>query len=68
MLPRRHALLLVLCLGPALRAGEPYRISRALAWEAVLVSIEGGSAGLEHAAVITTRSMDTSSVSATTTS
>jgi hypothetical protein len=42
----------------ALRAGEPYRISRALAWEGVLTAMEGGSAGLERAAVIATRSME----------
>ncbi len=28
----------------ALRAGEPYRIARALAWEAILCSLEGGDA------------------------
>jgi hypothetical protein len=39
----------------ALRAGEPYRISRALAWEAVLSAIEGGSAGLGRAADIGAR-------------
>jgi serine/threonine protein kinase len=42
----------------ALRAGEPYRISRALAWEGVLVAMEGGAAGLAHAAVMATRSME----------
>jgi serine/threonine protein kinase len=47
----RHLLL-------ALRAGEPYRISRALAWEAVLMSIEGGTPGLDRAAAIAARSMD----------
>jgi serine/threonine protein kinase len=46
----RHLLL-------ALRAGEPYRISRALAWEGVLLAMEGGAAGLEHAADIAARSM-----------
>jgi serine/threonine protein kinase len=46
----RHLLL-------ALEAGEPYRISRALAWEAILSSIEGGSSGFARAAKIAPRAM-----------
>jgi hypothetical protein len=46
----RHLLL-------ALNAGEPYRISRALSWEAVLTAIEGGSSGLGRAADIAPRAM-----------
>jgi hypothetical protein len=46
----RHLLL-------ALKAGEPYRISRALAWEAVLSAIEGGSSGHGRAADIAPRAM-----------
>jgi hypothetical protein len=42
----------------ALRAGEPYRISRALAWEGVLTAMEGGTAGLARASVVATRSME----------
>jgi serine/threonine protein kinase/tetratricopeptide (TPR) repeat protein len=42
----------------ALRAGEPYRISRALAWEGVLMAMEGGAGGLERASVIAARSME----------
>ncbi len=41
----------------ALRAGEPYRIARALAWEAVLSAIEGGPAGHMRAAAISAQSM-----------
>jgi hypothetical protein len=39
----------------ALRAGEPYRISRALAWESILTAIEGGPSGLRRAAEIVPR-------------
>jgi serine/threonine protein kinase len=46
----RHLLL-------ALRAGEPYRIARALAWESVLSSIEGGAAGHARAATIAAEAM-----------
>lgn len=42
----------------ALRAGEPYRISRALAWEGVLTAFEGRAAGLGRAAVVAERSME----------
>ena len=42
----------------ALRAGEPYRISRALAWEGVLTAMEGGAAGFERATLVATRSME----------
>lgn len=46
----RHLLL-------ALRAGEPYRIARALAWEGVLSAIEGGAAGRARAATISAEAM-----------
>ena len=46
----RHLLL-------ALKAGEPYRISRALAWEAILSAIEGGSSGFARASDIAPRAM-----------
>ncbi|HXX68293.1 MAG TPA: AAA family ATPase [Polyangiaceae bacterium] len=46
----RHLLL-------ALRAGEPYRIARALAWEGVLSAIEGGAAGHSRAAAISAEAM-----------
>jgi eukaryotic-like serine/threonine-protein kinase len=36
----------------ALGAGEPYRVSRALAWEAIVRSMEGGDAGWKRAAVL----------------
>jgi hypothetical protein len=42
----------------SLRAGDPYRIARALAWEAVLSTIEGGPAGQARAAAISGQSMD----------
>ncbi len=42
----------------ALRAGEPYRISRALAWEGVLTAFEGGTSGLGRSAVVGARSME----------
>jgi serine/threonine protein kinase len=42
----------------ALRAGEPYRIARALAWEGVLTAFEGQAAGLGRAAVVAARSME----------
>ncbi len=41
----------------ALRAGEPYRIARALAWEAILSAIEGGAAGHMRAAAISAQAM-----------
>ena len=46
----RHLLL-------ALRAGEPYRIARALAWEGVLSAMEGGKAGHGRAATISAEAM-----------
>jgi hypothetical protein len=46
----RHLLL-------ALRAGEPYRIARALAWEGVLSAMEGGPAGHARAATISAEAM-----------
>lgn len=46
----RHLLL-------ALRAGEPYRIARALAWEGVLSAIEGGASGQSRAATLSTEAM-----------
>ena len=46
----RHLLL-------ALRAGEPYRIARALAWEGVLTAIEGGDAGHARATTISAEAM-----------
>jgi hypothetical protein len=46
----RHLLL-------ALRAGEPYRIARALAWEGVLSAMEGRSAGQARAAAISAEAM-----------
>jgi eukaryotic-like serine/threonine-protein kinase len=44
----RHLLL-------ALKSGEPYRIARALAWEAVLRSTEGSAGALEKAEELATR-------------
>jgi hypothetical protein len=46
----RHLLL-------ALRAGEPYRIARALAWEGVLSAMEGGTAGHGRAVTISSEAM-----------
>jgi serine/threonine protein kinase len=42
----------------ALRAGEPYRIARALAWEAILTAAEGGSRGRARAAALVARSRE----------
>jgi serine/threonine protein kinase/tetratricopeptide (TPR) repeat protein len=39
----------------ALRAGEPYRVARALAFEAAWTAARGGAAGVERAAQITRR-------------
>jgi serine/threonine protein kinase len=47
----RHLLL-------ALRAGEPYRIARALAWEAILAAVEGGSRGRARGATLAARSAE----------
>jgi eukaryotic-like serine/threonine-protein kinase len=47
----RHLLL-------ALRAGEPYRISRALSWESILAAMEGGSRGPSRAAALSARAAE----------
>ena len=47
----RHLLL-------ALRAGEPYRIARALAWEAILAAMEGGARGRARGAALAARSAE----------
>jgi serine/threonine protein kinase len=47
----RHLLL-------ALRAGEPYRIARALAWESILAAMEGGSRGRARGAALAARAAE----------
>ena len=47
----RHLLL-------ALRAGEPYRIARALSWEAILSAMEGGTRGRARGATLAARSAE----------
>ena len=47
----RHLLL-------ALRAGEPYRIARALAWEAILAAMEGGARSRARAAALAARAAE----------
>ena len=47
----RHLLL-------ALRAGEPYRIARALAWEAILAAMEGGTRGRTRGATLAARAAE----------
>ncbi len=47
----RHLLL-------ALRAGEPYRIARALALESMLAAMEGGTKGRARASVLAARAVD----------
>jgi len=49
----RHLLL-------ALRAGEPYRIARAIAWEAVLAAMEGGPSGQRRARQLVAQSSELS--------
>jgi hypothetical protein len=39
----------------ALKAGEPYRIARALSWESILLSIEGGASCLARADAVSAR-------------
>jgi hypothetical protein len=50
----RHLLL-------SLRAGEPYRIARALAWEAIFAAMEGKLAGQERAQKLVERSTEIAS-------